>query len=130
MKNEIRDCIELEKKKKKKQMPKGETKKQMGGWPRCFVLRDGNSTYKCGHTDKNSPQDHKEINKIPQKLEEDAAEQQQPKEMSGSSSSCRSSDAAKLKSSSSELDLDRPNIEDYLPSGVSIQQEPHGKLHL
>jgi len=35
-----------------------------------------------------------------------------------------------LKSSSSELDLDRPNIEDYLPSGSTIQQEPHGKLSL
>ncbi|KAK4491477.1 hypothetical protein RD792_002231 [Penstemon davidsonii] len=34
----------------------------------------------------------------------------------------------KLNSSSSELDLDRPNIEDYLPSG-SIQ-EPIGKLRL
>ncbi|KAJ7978691.1 glycerol-3-phosphate acyltransferase 3-like [Quillaja saponaria] len=36
----------------------------------------------------------------------------------------------KLKLSSSELDLDRPNIEDYLPSGSIIQQEPHGKLRL
>ncbi|GER57753.1 glycerol-3-phosphate acyltransferase [Striga asiatica] len=35
---------------------------------------------------------------------------------------------SKLNASSSELDLDRPNIEDYLPSG-SIQ-EPHGKLRL
>ncbi|GMP37310.1 hypothetical protein CsSME_00009050 [Camellia sinensis var. sinensis] len=35
---------------------------------------------------------------------------------------------SKLNKSSSELDLDRPNIEDYLPSG-SIQ-EPHGKLRL
>lgn len=35
-----------------------------------------------------------------------------------------------LKSSSSELDFDRPNIEDYLPSGVSIQQELRGKLRL
>ncbi|GER55220.1 glycerol-3-phosphate acyltransferase [Striga asiatica] len=35
---------------------------------------------------------------------------------------------SKLKVSSSELDFDRPNIEDYLPSG-SIQ-EPHGKLRL
>lgn len=35
-----------------------------------------------------------------------------------------------LKSSSSELDLDRPNIEDYLPSGAAIQQEPRGKLRL
>ncbi|KAI3447892.1 hypothetical protein Pfo_004557 [Paulownia fortunei] len=35
---------------------------------------------------------------------------------------------SKLNTSSSELDLDRPNIEDYLPSG-SIQ-EPHGKLRL
>ncbi|GAY46118.1 hypothetical protein CUMW_094530 [Citrus unshiu] len=34
-----------------------------------------------------------------------------------------------LKSSSSELDLDGPNIEDYLPSGSSIQ-EPLGKLRL
>jgi hypothetical protein len=34
-----------------------------------------------------------------------------------------------LKTSSSELDLDRPNIEDYLPSGSSIQ-EPIGKLRL
>ncbi|WMV44026.1 hypothetical protein MTR67_037411 [Solanum verrucosum] len=33
-----------------------------------------------------------------------------------------------LKSSSSELDFDRPNLEDYLPTG-SIQ-EPHGKLRL
>ncbi|WCJ39994.1 glycerol-3-phosphate acyltransferase 9 [Euphorbia peplus] len=39
------------------------------------------------------------------------------------------SGAGELKSSSSELDLDRPNIEDYLPSGISIQ-EPHGKLRL
>ncbi|KAB2088117.1 hypothetical protein ES319_A04G152900v1 [Gossypium barbadense] len=39
------------------------------------------------------------------------------------------SSEGKLKSSSSELDLDRPNIEDYLPSGSSIQ-EPHGKLRL
>ncbi|MBA0712151.1 hypothetical protein Golax_011270, partial [Gossypium laxum] len=31
--------------------------------------------------------------------------------------------------SSSELDLDRPNIEDYLPSGSSIH-EPLGKLRL
>ncbi|KAF3958219.1 hypothetical protein CMV_016848 [Castanea mollissima] len=30
---------------------------------------------------------------------------------------------------SSELDLDRPNLEDYLPSGSSIQ-EPRGKLRL
>ncbi|KAG6589042.1 Glycerol-3-phosphate acyltransferase 9, partial [Cucurbita argyrosperma subsp. sororia] len=37
--------------------------------------------------------------------------------------------AASLKSSASELDLDRPNIEDYLPSGSSIQ-EPTGKLRL
>lgn len=36
----------------------------------------------------------------------------------------------KLKSSSSELDLDQPNIEDYLPTGASIQQEPRGKLRL
>ncbi|KAI3441168.1 uncharacterized protein J3R85_002405 [Psidium guajava] len=35
----------------------------------------------------------------------------------------------KLKTSSSELDLDRPNIEDYLPSGSSIH-EPRGKLRL
>ncbi|GAU24125.1 hypothetical protein TSUD_83600 [Trifolium subterraneum] len=35
-----------------------------------------------------------------------------------------------LKSSSSELDLDRPNIEDYLPSGAAIQQEPRGKFRL
>jgi len=35
-----------------------------------------------------------------------------------------------LKSSSSELDLDQPNIEDYLPSGTAIQQEPRGKLRL
>ncbi|GKV23903.1 hypothetical protein SLEP1_g33580 [Rubroshorea leprosula] len=34
-----------------------------------------------------------------------------------------------LKISSFELDLDRPNIEDYLPSGSSIQ-EPRGKLRL
>ncbi|KAK8617767.1 hypothetical protein V6N13_080673 [Hibiscus sabdariffa] len=40
-----------------------------------------------------------------------------------------SSSEAKLKPSSSELDLDRPNIEDYLPSGASIH-EPHGKLRL
>ncbi|KAF7841621.1 glycerol-3-phosphate acyltransferase 9 [Senna tora] len=40
------------------------------------------------------------------------------------------SSTGKLKSSSSELDLDRPNIEDYLPSGTTIQQEPHGKLRL
>ncbi|KAE8654359.1 lysM domain-containing GPI-anchored protein 2 [Hibiscus syriacus] len=40
-----------------------------------------------------------------------------------------SSSQGKLKPSSSELDLDRPNIEDYLPSGASIQ-EPHGKLRL
>ena len=33
----------------------------------------------------------------------------------------------KLKSSSSELDL---HIEDYLPSGSSVQQERHGKLRL
>ncbi|XP_021903758.1 glycerol-3-phosphate acyltransferase 3 isoform X1 [Carica papaya] len=39
------------------------------------------------------------------------------------------SSQGKLVSSSSELDLDRPNIEDYLPSGSSIQ-EPHGKLRL
>ncbi|XP_061366462.1 glycerol-3-phosphate acyltransferase 9-like [Gastrolobium bilobum] len=38
--------------------------------------------------------------------------------------------AGSLKSSSSELDLDRPNLEDYLPSGVTIQPEPHGKLRL
>ncbi|ESW30905.1 hypothetical protein PHAVU_002G192000 [Phaseolus vulgaris] len=37
---------------------------------------------------------------------------------------------AKLKSSSSELDLDRPNIEDYLPSGSSVQHERQGKLRL
>ncbi|KAF4366924.1 hypothetical protein G4B88_029248 [Cannabis sativa] len=36
----------------------------------------------------------------------------------------------KFKTSSSELDLDRPNIEDYLPSGTSIQPEPIGKLCL
>ncbi|ESW30911.1 hypothetical protein PHAVU_002G192600 [Phaseolus vulgaris] len=36
----------------------------------------------------------------------------------------------KLKSSSSELDLDRPNIEDYLPSGSSVQHERQGKLRL
>jgi hypothetical protein len=35
-----------------------------------------------------------------------------------------------LKPSSSELDLDQPNIEDYLPSGAAIQQEPRGKLRL
>ncbi|KAL6561020.1 Glycerol-3-phosphate acyltransferase 9 [Orobanche gracilis] len=35
---------------------------------------------------------------------------------------------SKLNTSSSELDLDRPNIEDYLPSGLI--QEPHGKLRL
>ncbi|XP_058723392.1 glycerol-3-phosphate acyltransferase 9 [Vicia villosa] len=35
-----------------------------------------------------------------------------------------------LKPSSSELDFDRPNLEDYLPSGVAIQQEPCGKLRL
>ncbi|XP_059436620.1 glycerol-3-phosphate acyltransferase 9-like [Corylus avellana] len=40
-----------------------------------------------------------------------------------------SSSTEKLKSSSSELDLDQPNIEDYLPSGSSIQ-EPLGKLRL
>ncbi|KAJ0076760.1 hypothetical protein Patl1_35926 [Pistacia atlantica] len=34
-----------------------------------------------------------------------------------------------LRSPSSELDLDRPNIEDYLPSGSSIP-EPRGKLRL
>ncbi|RVX12070.1 Glycerol-3-phosphate acyltransferase 9 [Vitis vinifera] len=34
----------------------------------------------------------------------------------------------KLTSSSSELDLDRPNLEDYLPSGS--MQEPRGKLRL
>lgn len=39
------------------------------------------------------------------------------------------SGAAPLNSSASELDLDRPNIEDYLPSGSSIQ-EPTGKLRL
>ncbi|KAJ4829740.1 Glycerol-3-phosphate acyltransferase 9 [Turnera subulata] len=39
------------------------------------------------------------------------------------------SNAGKLNTSSSELDLDRPNIEDYLPSGSSIH-EPHGKLRL
>ncbi|XWS62575.1 hypothetical protein CRYUN_Cryun06bG0022800 [Craigia yunnanensis] len=40
-----------------------------------------------------------------------------------------SSSEGKLSLSSSELDLDRPNIEDYLPSGSSIQ-EPRGKLRL
>lgn len=35
---------------------------------------------------------------------------------------------SKLNTSSSELDLDRPNLEDYLPSG-SIH-EPRGKLRL
>lgn len=35
----------------------------------------------------------------------------------------------KLQTSSSELDLDRPNIEDYLPSGSSIH-EPRGELRL
>ncbi|CAI0469031.1 unnamed protein product [Linum tenue] len=39
------------------------------------------------------------------------------------------SDPGKLNTSSSELDLDRPNIEDYLPSGTSIH-EPHGQLRL
>ncbi|CAN1770757.1 Glycerol-3-phosphate acyltransferase 9 [Linum perenne] len=39
------------------------------------------------------------------------------------------SDPGKLNSSSSELDPDRPNIEDYLPSGSSIH-ELHGKLRL
>ncbi|XP_022969136.1 glycerol-3-phosphate acyltransferase 9 [Cucurbita maxima] len=39
------------------------------------------------------------------------------------------SGAASLNTSRSELDLDRPNIEDYLPSGSSIQ-EPTGKLRL
>ncbi|XP_038888699.1 glycerol-3-phosphate acyltransferase 9 [Benincasa hispida] len=39
------------------------------------------------------------------------------------------SGAAPLNSSASELDLDRPNIEDYLPSGSSIQ-EPTAKLRL
>lgn len=37
--------------------------------------------------------------------------------------------AGNFKTSSIELDLDRPNIEDYLPSGSSIQ-EPRGKLRL
>ncbi|OMO77600.1 Phospholipid/glycerol acyltransferase [Corchorus capsularis] len=40
-----------------------------------------------------------------------------------------SGSGGKLSSSSSELDLDRPNIEDYLPSGSSIH-EPRGKLRL
>ena len=40
------------------------------------------------------------------------------------------SSSGKLKSSSSELDLDGPNIEDYIPSGSTIQQQPHGKLRL
>ncbi|KAL1366364.1 hypothetical protein HN51_014202 [Arachis hypogaea] len=34
------------------------------------------------------------------------------------------------KSQSTELELDQPNIEDYLPSGHTIHQEPHGKLRL
>lgn len=37
--------------------------------------------------------------------------------------------ARKLNKSRSEMDFDRPNIEDYLPSGSSIN-EPHGKLRL
>ena len=42
-----------------------------------------------------------------------------------------SNEIVKPSSSSSELelDLDRPNLEDYLPSGSSIQ-EPRGKLRL
>ncbi|KAJ0252174.1 hypothetical protein HA466_0130080 [Hirschfeldia incana] len=40
-----------------------------------------------------------------------------------------SSTAGKLVTSRSELELDHPNIEDYLPSGSSIN-EPRGKLRL
>ena len=40
-----------------------------------------------------------------------------------------SSTAGRLVTSKSELDLDHPNIEDYLPSGSSIN-EPRGKLSL
>ncbi|KAF8112217.1 hypothetical protein N665_0065s0003 [Sinapis alba] len=40
-----------------------------------------------------------------------------------------SSTAGKMVSSRSELELDHPNIEDYLPSGSSIN-EPRGKLRL
>lgn len=40
----------------------------------------------------------------------------------------REEEMSKLNTSSSELDLDRPNLEDYLPSG-SIH-EPRGKLRL
>lgn len=47
-----------------------------------------------------------------------------------SDSTARMNNPGTLKSSSSELDLDQPNIEDYLPSGSTIQQEPHGKLFL
>lgn len=52
-------------------------------------------------------------------------------EVTGRSSiTARMNNPGRLKSSSSELDLDQPNIEDYLPSGSTIQQEPHGKLSL
>ncbi|MED6141159.1 Glycerol-3-phosphate acyltransferase 9, variant 3, partial [Stylosanthes scabra] len=34
------------------------------------------------------------------------------------------------KSQSTELELDQPNIEDYLPDGHTIHQEPRGKLRL
>lgn len=111
-------------------MPQGETKKQMGGWPSCFGLREGSSTYKTSH--KNSESNYNNNNnKSPQKNQiqeeeddDEAEEAEQVKKKMSSSSS------GKLNSSSSELDLDRPNIEDYLPSGSSIQQEPHGELRL
>ena len=52
-------------------------------------------------------------------------------EVSGSSeSTTKMSNTGKVKSQSSELDLDQPNIEDYLPSGHAIHQEPHGRLRL
>lgn len=111
-------------------MPQGETKKQMGGWPTCFGLREGGSTYKSSHKNRENNNNN---NKPPQKnqiQEEEDDEEGGAKQVKKKKKMSSSSGSGKLNSSSSELDLDRPNIEDYLPSGSSIQQEPHGKLRL
>ena len=116
-------------------MPWRETRKQMGGWPSCFGLRDQNLWYKNPQKDQThrtkttattaekTPLKKRRTKRLLRNEVEVVEEEEEEDEPAMSVTGT-------LKPSSSELDLDRPNIEDYLPSGSSIQQEPHGKLRL
>lgn len=89
----------------------------MGGWASCLGMREEDLWYKNAEPKQKRRIPKREKKRQTESIVEELNAEAEAEEMT-------------LKPSRSELDLDRPNIEDYLPSGSLIQHEPHEKLRL